>query len=169
MSFLFFFCCKISFLFVSLIFKFSIYKVCRKYYDILFRTKFLSCTRWWRFHQILIGIFFFSQNLFPICIWDFWIWCVQIFEQKWRNFISDKILDLAFLSQIKPSYIFFRKISLLFLYLASKYSLKMFSRQNRGYFNSGKILVPIRPTHFCPKFKRVFFLENIFPICIPDI
>ena len=62
LSFFFFFW-KISFLFVSWTSKYTKYKFWRKYYDILFQTKFLSDTSWWCFRQILTRIYFFTHKI----------------------------------------------------------------------------------------------------------
>ena len=118
----FFFSQKISFLFVSGISKYALYKLSWKNREILFWTKFLDG----HFCPKLNRVFFFSQNHFAICIFGLKIFWDHIFEKNHGIFISGKnflpVGPRAFSSKIETS-LFFWKISFLFLSKTSKYSM----------------------------------------------
>ena len=83
----------------------------------------------------------------------------QVFEQKREHLIIDKILGRwHFCTKLNRVFFFFpNKISLLFVYLTSKYSVWNFSTTNILFCI--KFLSCMGWVHFHPKLKRVFFFS----------
>ena len=128
------------------------------YYDILSLTKFLFGTSCCHFLPIsTITFFILGKSNSHLYLGLLNMLCISFHVKKEKIYFEQNSWSGIFVYKIKPSIFFSRKISLLFVYLASKYSRDIFQRKTVDILFRAKILSHWSWGHFHPKLKWVFF------------